>query len=242
MAGVNLERLAGQPMAADTFPVWERVAAALEQHHMPPKGMPQLTGEQHAQAVAWVRSELKAFANKNAGDPGRVTVRRLTSGEYDYVVQDLTGVDLDVGIDASTDSVGGEGFTNFGDVQFVQDATLERYLEAAKKVADHAVIGAGPIEFYTDPARPASRCPPSRASNGFMKRTASAPSPVKAASPSGSKVRQGPLRRLAVPAPRRLGRAGHCAEGSRRARRHHRPVRPAHLDGHEHSVAGLSLE
>jgi hypothetical protein len=153
MAGVNLERLTSQPMAADAFPVWERVAAALEQHRMPPKGMPQFTDEQRSQAVAWVHSELKAFANKDAGDPGRVTVRRLTSGEYDYVIQDLTGVDLDVGIDASTDSVGGEGFTNFGDVQFVQDATLERYLEAAKNVAEHAVIGVGPIEFYTDPGK-----------------------------------------------------------------------------------------
>ena len=30
---------------------------------------------------------------------------------------------------------------NFGDVQFMQDANLERYLETAKLVADHAVIG-----------------------------------------------------------------------------------------------------
>src|SRR6185295_14765025 len=50
----------------------------------------------------------------------------------------------------SGDSVGGEGFANFGDVQFVQDANIERYLEAAKAVADHAVIGAGPLEFYAD--------------------------------------------------------------------------------------------
>ena len=48
---------------------------------------------------------------------------------------DLTGVDLKVGIDASSDSVGGEGFTNFGDVQFMQDAGIERYLEAASKLA-----------------------------------------------------------------------------------------------------------
>src|SRR5205085_2719767 len=51
------------------------------------------------------------------------------------------------------DSVGGEGFTNFGDVQFMQDANLERYLNAAKLVAEHAVIGAGPLEFFTDPGK-----------------------------------------------------------------------------------------
>ena len=35
-------------------------------------------------------------------------------------------------------------------MQFVQDTNVERYLEAAKLVADHAVIGAGPLEFYAD--------------------------------------------------------------------------------------------
>ena len=80
-------------------------------------------------------------------------MRRLTSGEYTYAVRDLTGIELKVGIDASSDSVGGEGFANFGDVQFVQDATVERFLEAAKLVADHAVVGAGPLQFYSDPGR-----------------------------------------------------------------------------------------
>ena len=49
--------------------------------------------------------------------------------------------------------MGGEGFTNFGDVQFMADANLERYLEAAKKIADHAVIGAGPLQFFDDPGK-----------------------------------------------------------------------------------------
>ena len=44
-------------------------------------------------------------------------MRRLTSAEYAYAIEDLTGVAIRVGIDASSDSVGGEGFTNFGDVQ-----------------------------------------------------------------------------------------------------------------------------
>ncbi|MES1168682.1 MAG: DUF1587 domain-containing protein, partial [Oleiharenicola lentus] len=100
-----------------------------------------------------MRNALKTYETVHAGEPGRVTVRRLTSGEYAYAVRDLTGVDLGIGLDASSDSVGGEGFTNFGDVQFVQDTTIERFLEAAKAVADHAVIGAGPLQFYSDAGR-----------------------------------------------------------------------------------------
>jgi len=53
---------------------------------------------------------LKSYESVHAGEPGRVTVRRLTSGEYGYAVRDLTGIDLDVGVDASSDAVGGEGF------------------------------------------------------------------------------------------------------------------------------------
>ena len=152
-AGINLEQLTSEATPGESYQQWQRVIAALSEAKMPPKGMPQPTDDQRKQAVTWVRSELDSFVKKHAGDPGRVTVRRLTSGEYAYTIQDLTGLTLDTGIDGSSDSVGGEGFTNFGDVQFMQDANLERYLGAAKIVADHAVIGSGPIEFYSDPGK-----------------------------------------------------------------------------------------
>ena len=152
-AGVNLGKLLAQESVGEGFQHWEKVALALEQKTMPPKAMPQPTDEERAQAIGWIRGELSAYAKKHDGDPGRVTVRRLTSGEYAYTIKDLTGLDLNVGIDATSDSVGGEGFTNFGDVQFMQDANLERYLSAAKIIADHAVIGSGPLEFFAHPGK-----------------------------------------------------------------------------------------
>lgn len=153
MGGVSLQKLTSNASIGDGFQVWEKVLAVLDQHRMPPAAMPQPSEEERVAATTWIRAELDGFIKKHAGEPGRVTVRRLTSGEYAYTLQDLTGLDLDVGIDASSDSVGGEGFTSFGDVQFMQDANLERYLEAAKIVANHAVIGAGPLEFYSDPGK-----------------------------------------------------------------------------------------
>ena len=80
-------------------------------------------------------------------------MRRLTSAEYAYTIQDLTGLDLDLTSTFISDAVGGEGFTNVGDVQFMQASILERYLESAKIVASHAVIGAGPLQFFSDPGR-----------------------------------------------------------------------------------------
>ncbi len=153
-AGLNIARLLAQPSVGPHAEAWDKIAEMLETAEMPPADAPQLPSDpERKTAAAWVRSTLKNYETAHAGEPGRVTVRRLTSGEYAYAIRDLTGIDIAVGIDASSDSVGGEGFTNFGDVQFVQDASIERYLEAAKAVADHAVIGAGPLQFYSDPGK-----------------------------------------------------------------------------------------
>jgi mono/diheme cytochrome c family protein len=152
MAGLNLEQLTAGSVG-DHFQRWEKVAAALESRRMPPAKMKQPSEAERAEAVQWIRGEIKAYALKNAGDPGRVTVRRLTSGEYAYTIKDLTGLDFRSDQDFVADEVGGEGFTNFGDVQFLQDSSLERYLSSAKWVAARAVIGAGPLQFYQDPGR-----------------------------------------------------------------------------------------
>jgi hypothetical protein len=148
----RLIRLSAQSSIGEYWEDWNKVAEMLESGEMPPKDKAELfpSDEERAATAAWVRSALSAYEARHAGDPGRVTVRRLTSAEYAYALRDLTGLDLELGVDASSDSVGGEGFTNFGDVQFVQETNIERYLEAAKQVADHAVVGAGPLEFFAD--------------------------------------------------------------------------------------------
>ena len=134
---------------ADT---WEDVLGMLESRDMPPPDDAEEfpTDAERASTAAWIRSSLAQYETEHGGEPGRVTVRRLTSAEYAYTVRDLTGVDIKTGIDASSDSVGGEGFANFGDVQSVQDTTVEHYLDAAKQIADHAVIGSGPLSFHAD--------------------------------------------------------------------------------------------
>jgi mono/diheme cytochrome c family protein len=156
---LSIEQLVGDgtPSVGANWQDWERIADMIESGKMPPKEATLFpTDNERTAASAWIRSSLAKYEADHAGDPGRVTVRRLTSAEYAYVIRDLTGIDgvtTKLAIDSSGDSVGGEGFANYGDVQFVQDASVERYLEAAKVVADHAVIGAGPLEFYADPGK-----------------------------------------------------------------------------------------
>ena len=150
-AGIDLKKLTSRDSIAESYKQWRKVQGVLELKTMPPAGLPQPSEAERNQAAEWVRTELDGYAAKHAGEPGRVTIRRLTSGEYAYTVRDLTGLDLNVDRDFAGDAVGGEGFTNFGDVQFMADANIESYLEAAKRIADHAVIGAGPLSFYEDP-------------------------------------------------------------------------------------------
>ncbi|MBL9187203.1 MAG: DUF1592 domain-containing protein [Opitutaceae bacterium] len=147
----NFERLVAQPSVGPHAEAWDKVIEMIEAGDMPPADADrQPDAAQKKNAAAWVRTTLRDYERKHAGEPGRVMMRRLTSGEYAHAIRDLTGIELKVGIDASSDSAGGEGFTNFGDVQFVQDATVERYLESAKAVAEHAMIGAGPLVFGPD--------------------------------------------------------------------------------------------
>jgi hypothetical protein len=153
-AGLSLQKLVGQFSIGAHWQEWEKIAGMLESGMMPPlEATEQPTDAERTATAAWIRRTLKAYETAHGGEPGPVTVRRLTSAEYAYAVRDLTGIDIKVGVDASSDSVGGEGFANFGDVQFVQDESVERYLEAAKLVADHAVVGSGPLEFYADPGK-----------------------------------------------------------------------------------------
>lgn len=153
MGGLSLEKLTAQPSMGESFQHWEKVAAAIEGKRMPPAAMPQPTDADRSRVVSWIRTSLKEYTAKNAGDPGRVTVRRLTSAEYAYAIKDLTGLEFKFDRDFVPDSVGGEGFTNFGDVQFLGDANLERYLHTAKHIANHAVVGSGPLTFFADPGK-----------------------------------------------------------------------------------------
>ena len=150
---INLERMMAEPDFGTLFKSWEKVIAMLEQKEMPPEEKPQPSDADRQRLIAGVRRTLEAFIREHEGDPGRVAMRQLTSAEYAYTIQDLTGLELGLEKNFVSDAVGGEGFSNVGDVQFIQDSTLERYLEAAKIVAAHAIIGAGPLRFYRDPGK-----------------------------------------------------------------------------------------
>lgn len=152
-AGVNFERLLSEDSFVTGFRHWESVARQLELGRMPPAEASQPTREQRRKLANWIQSRLALASTQHDEDPGVVLIRRLTSAEYGHAIEDLTGLKIDVENGFVPDAVGGAGFTNTGLVQFTQESTLERYLESARRVADHAVVGTGPISFFPDPGQ-----------------------------------------------------------------------------------------
>ena len=90
---------------------------------------------------------LRAEAIAQAGDPGPVVLRRLGNAEYTYTIEDLTGVDLRPAREFPADGAAGEGFTNTGNALVMSPALLSKYLDAAKKIAGHAVLLPDGIRF-----------------------------------------------------------------------------------------------
>jgi hypothetical protein len=120
----------------------------LDNGQMPPKDAPQPDDPERRRLGEGVNEYLKLEARKAAGDPGRVVLRRLNNAEYTYTVRDLTGLaSLDPAREFPVDGAAGEGFTNTGAALAMSPALFAKYLDAAKRIAAHAVLLPDGIRF-----------------------------------------------------------------------------------------------
>nr|MBC8357119.1 DUF1592 domain-containing protein [Planctomycetota bacterium] len=108
------------------------------------------------QLLGWITAALDAEAAARAGDPGPVTLRRLSNTEYDNAIRDLTGVDMrpTQAREFPVDSVGGEGFANVGEAMPVTPELVQRYHQTARDVAARAVLLPKGFRFSSSPDRP----------------------------------------------------------------------------------------
>ncbi|MBT5708416.1 MAG: DUF1592 domain-containing protein [Verrucomicrobia bacterium] len=128
--------------------LWIKVDEMLESRQMPPKKSDHPTDSEKEAMVAWVGDYLAIEAKAFAGDPGRVTLRRLNNSEYTYTIRDLTGLSsLDPTDEFPVDGAAGEGFINTGDALSISPSMIQKYLDAAKGIAAHAVLLPNGIQF-----------------------------------------------------------------------------------------------
>lgn len=127
---------------------WQRVRQMLASQQMPPKDASQPSNAQRNVLSDWVQRLLQSEAIAHAGDPGPVTLRRLSNAEYTFTIRDLTGMDsLNPANEFPVDGAAGEGFTNTGDALVMSPALITKYLDAAKQIAEHAVLMPDGVRF-----------------------------------------------------------------------------------------------
>lgn len=147
---VDLKALAMNPKFEEEFELWNRVQETVEHGEMPPDEKDALDPAEQQKITAWINKELHVLAEMFSGDPGPVTMRRLTNAEYDRTIHDLTGRNYELAKEFQSEAGGGEGFSNIGDVMFLSPASIEKYLSAARQLVEHATIMPGTGIVFQD--------------------------------------------------------------------------------------------
>jgi mono/diheme cytochrome c family protein len=130
----------------------ETAAEMIASGEMPPaKAKTHPSSDQRAPVLAWIRAVRQQEARRNAGDPGPVLARRLSNAEYDYTVRDLTGVDIRPTREFPVDPANEAGFDNSGESLVMSPALLKKYLDAARAVSEHVVLGPTGLAFAPRP-------------------------------------------------------------------------------------------
>ena len=122
---------------------WEKVVRKLRAQSMPPPGMPRPDEATYHSVAAFLESELD---RAEAARPhlGRLPlVHRLTRTEYGNAVRDLLALESlpsEVSVDylLPADNIS-SGFDNIADLLFISPVSMERYLDAARKISRLAV-------------------------------------------------------------------------------------------------------
>ena len=134
--------------------LWEKVEEILDSQQMPPRKSDQPSEIEFRHLTSWIHDYLSLEAKAMAGDPGKVVLRRLNHAEYTYTIRDLTGIpSLSPAEEFPVDGAAGEGFINTGDALSVSPALVQKYLDAAKDVAAHAMLLPDGIRFSAKKTR-----------------------------------------------------------------------------------------
>ncbi len=150
---------------ADSKRLWNNVATQLRNRTMPPADQAQPTEADRLRIANWIDEWLRETACSGEEYAGSITARRLNRREYDRTIRELFGIELNFAETFPREGSGGEGFDNNGETLFLPPILLERYLEAAQRIVDAAIVtppvkkvfSAGEFMPQTDPQQTESR-------------------------------------------------------------------------------------
>jgi hypothetical protein len=133
-------------------PIWEAILSRVAAGEMPPPdAQPSLSADEKERLVGWITAFREFESERTAGDPGPVLARRLSNVEFDNCVRDLTGIDIRPTRTFPVDPANAAGFDNTGESLAMSPALLNKYLSAARNVAEHMVFTPDGLAFAPHP-------------------------------------------------------------------------------------------
>ncbi len=150
---MSFEKFKDEATALKDRKIWANVAEVLRTKQMPPKKRPQPSDAERAAMIDWCENGLNRIDCGLVRDPGRPTIRRLNRAEYSNTIRDLVAINFLAADDFPTDDVG-YGFDNIGDVLTLSPILVEKYLAAAERILDQAIVVEKPIVAGKDAFRP----------------------------------------------------------------------------------------
>jgi len=135
-ANVMLDKANINDLQADPQ-LWEKVLLKLQTRSMPPVGMPRPDEAFYTGFAQHLETKLDAV-NIASPNPGRtISAHRLNRTEYENVIRDLLGVEIDGVSMLPADNSG--GFDNLGDLLSVSPVLMEKYMSAARQISRLAI-------------------------------------------------------------------------------------------------------
>ncbi|PYS34627.1 MAG: hypothetical protein DMG14_29010 [Acidobacteria bacterium] len=135
--GLTLEK-ADAAQVFNSAETWEKVVLKLRSRSMPPAGNRRPDSATYDAVAGWLETELDRSAAAHL-NPGRTAnLHRLNRTEYANAVRDLTGIEVDAPSMLPPDQQA-HGFDTNADALLLAPALLDRYLNAAAKIARLAI-------------------------------------------------------------------------------------------------------
>lgn len=113
---------------------WGKAQQFVANHIMPPHGEQAPSTNERRLVLDWIDSAV-FYVDPQRPDPGRTTLRRLNRAEYNNSVRDVFGIEAQPANQFPADDAG-YGFDNIADVLSISPLHFEKYLAAAREVAD----------------------------------------------------------------------------------------------------------
>jgi mono/diheme cytochrome c family protein len=140
--GLDVSLLASVESIAADRDRWELILTKLKSQEMPPEDVVR-PDKEIDHLTKFLETEFARADATMKPDPGRVTARRLNRAEYTNTIRDLLAVEFRADKNFPTDD-SGDGFDNIGEILTVSPVLMEKYLSAAGRIAERAIV-AGPL-------------------------------------------------------------------------------------------------